>query len=170
VQTQSDIRIRDLLPDADLELVAQFYRDAPDYWLLAEGQAPDLAKAAAFFTDGPPGCDPELSYRLGLFRGPRLSGLAEVSFGFPDPEDAYLGFMMLGPWARGAGNGATFLRAAELRARTRGAAWIYLAVLDENPRARAFWLREGFRDTGVRGEIDMGRKRQSLRRMSKKLL
>ncbi|WP_293575863.1 GNAT family N-acetyltransferase [Phaeobacter sp.] len=169
MQTHPDIRIRDLSPIADLDLVAQFYREAPDYWLLAEGRAPDMAKAAAFFIDGPPGCDPSVSYRLGLFLGARLSGLAEVSFGFPDPQDAYLGFMMLGPWARGAGHGVTFLREVEARAQDRGADHLYLAVLDENPRARAFWQREGFRDTGLRGEVEMGHKRQSLRRMGKAL-
>lgn len=35
------------------------------------------------------------------------------------------------------------------RARAAGAPRLFLAVLDENPRGRAFWLRQGFRATGV---------------------
>lgn len=35
---------------------------------------------------------------------------------------------------------------------TRHAARLYLAVLDVNPRGRAFWLREGFTPTGKRGQ------------------
>ncbi|MGB4828794.1 MAG: GNAT family N-acetyltransferase [Paracoccaceae bacterium] len=143
--------IRPLDPEADLAAVAGFYRAAPDYWLLAEGACEPDGKAAGFFADGPPGCDPADSDRLGLFLDRRLSGVAEVSYGFPARGDAYLGLMMLGPWAQGAGHGRMFLAHAVARARGRGAPMLYLAVLDANPRGRAFWLREGFTDTGASG-------------------
>ena len=80
----------------------------------------------------------------------RLSGVAEVSYGFPESSDAYLGLMLLGPWAQGGGHGRTFLAHAESLARKRHATRLYLAVLDVNPRGRAFWEREGFRPTGLR--------------------
>ncbi len=47
--------------------MAEFYRAAPDYWLLAEGACDPDRQAAEFFTDCPPGCDPALSHHLGLF-------------------------------------------------------------------------------------------------------
>lgn len=141
--------IRTLRP-IDAPLVADFYRAAPAYWLLAEGALDPDAKAAAFFTDCPPNCDPAASARLGFFLGDRLSGLAELSFGFPSAGDAYLGLMMLGPWAQGAGHGAAFLAAAEGIARAAHAPALYLAVLEANPRGRAFWLRHGFTPTGLR--------------------
>jgi ribosomal protein S18 acetylase RimI-like enzyme len=84
----------------------------------------------------------------------RLSGVAELSFGFPEPTDAYLGLMLLGPWAQGVGHGCAFLAHAETLARARGAATLYLAVLDANPRGRAFWTRQGFRPTGLRRQDD----------------
>jgi GNAT superfamily N-acetyltransferase len=145
------MRIRELFP-SETALVAQFYREAPDYWLLAEGRCDPQAKAQDFFTDAPPNCDPAQSDRLGLFQSQRLSGVAELSYGFPEPSDAYLGLMLLGPWAQGAGHGAAFLRHAEGLARKRHAPRLYLAVLDANPRGRAFWLREGFKPTGKRGQ------------------
>lgn len=140
---------RDLHATADLPALSAFYRAAPDYWVLAEGRCDPEAKAAAFFTDAPPGCDPAASQRLALFLGGRLSGVAELSFGFPQPGDAYLGLMILGPWARGAGHGRLLLAEVERRARARGAPALFLAVLERNPRGRAFWEREGFRPTGV---------------------
>ena len=143
------MRIRELFP-SETALVAQFYREAPDYWLLAEGRCDPAAQAQDFFTDAPPNCDPAQSDRLGLFVNQRLSGVAEVSYGFPEPNDAYLGLMLIGPWAQGAGHGKAFLAHAEALARKRHAARLYLAVLDANPRGRAFWLREGFRPTGLR--------------------
>ncbi len=65
--------IRALHPIRDLDLVVDFYADAPDYWLIAEGRAPGPEKARDFFTDAPPGCDPQTSHRLGLFLEGRLS-------------------------------------------------------------------------------------------------
>ena len=172
--------IRELSP-VEAPLVAGFYAEAPDYWLLAEGTCEPDRQSREFFTDAPPGCDPAQSHRLGLFLPPvtalagpadkgafpppggegmgeggtsedslRLSGVAEISYGFPDPGDAYLGLMILGPWAQGAGHGRTFLAHAEGLARSRGASRMFLAVLDANPRGRAFWEREGFRATGIR--------------------
>ena len=142
------MRIRELFP-SETALVAQFYREAPDYWLLAEGRCDPAAQAQDFFTDAPPNCDPAQSDRLGLFVKQRLSGVAEVSYGFPEPGDAYLGLMLLGPWAQGAGHGRTFLAHVEALARKRHAPRLYLAVLDVNPRGRAFWEREGFKPTGL---------------------
>jgi GNAT superfamily N-acetyltransferase len=142
------MRIRELLP-SETALVAQFYREAPDYWLLAEGRCDPEAQAQDFFTDAPPNCDPAHSDRLGLFLNHRLSGVAELSYGFPEPSDAYLGLMVLGPWAQGSGNGKAFLAHVETLARKRHAPRLYLAVLDANPRGRAFWEREGFRGTGL---------------------
>lgn len=143
------MQIRPLDPSSDLEPLRAFYRAAPDYWLLAEGTLDADAKAAAFFTDTPPGCDPTQSHRLGLFVQSRLSGVAELSFGFPEPQDAYLGLMILGPWAQSAGHGRTFLHHIETLARAKAAPALYLGVLQANPRGRAFWEREGFLPTGV---------------------
>jgi GNAT superfamily N-acetyltransferase len=143
------MRIRELFP-SETALVAQFYREAPDYWVMAEGRCDPEAQAQDFFTDAPPNCDPTQSDRLGLFVDQRLSGVAEVSYGFPESGDAYLGLMLIGPWAQGAGHGRRFLAHAEALARKRHAPRLYLAVLDVNGRGRAFWEREGFRPTGIR--------------------
>ena len=89
--------IRSLDEDLDLDSVLRFYDQAPDYWELAEGQKPGPEKAISFFIDTPPNCDPDKSFRFGVFLDDRLSGLVELSFGFIKIGDPYLGFMMLGP-------------------------------------------------------------------------
>jgi GNAT superfamily N-acetyltransferase len=140
--------IRDLTLD-DTPLVARLYAEAPDYWLFAEGAVDPDRQAVEFFTDGPPGHDPALSHHLGLFLDGRLSGVAELSYGFPEPRDAYLGLLLLGPWAQGSGYGKAFLARLEDLARSRHAPRLFLAVLQANARGRAFWEREGFRPTGL---------------------
>ncbi|PLL14084.1 GNAT family N-acetyltransferase [Tabrizicola sp. TH137] len=146
--------IRALQPQADHAAVADFLDEAADYWHLADGAAPGPQAAADFFTDCPPGCDPAASHRLGLFHEGRLSGLAELSFGFPEPGDAYLGLMILAPRLRGQGLGAGFLAHVETLARAANAPTLYLGVIEANPRGRAFWERHGFRPTGITQQDD----------------
>lgn len=141
--------IRRLDPIRDLDAVAALYDAAGDYWLLADRVPHGPEKAAEFFTDAPPGCDPAASFRMGMFDGDRLQGVAELSFGFPAPGDAYLGLMILSAPVRGAGFGRQFLTHLEGLARGRGSVRIFLGVLVENPRGAAFWRREGFAETGV---------------------
>lgn len=143
----TDIRL--LSPDRDLAAVAALLDEAADYWLLADGEAPGPTAAQDYFTDCPPNCDPAQSQHLGLYLDGQLSGLAELSFGFPSAGDAYLGLMVLAPRARNGGHGAAFLADVETRARAAGAPTLYLGVIEANPRGHAFWDRHGFRPTGV---------------------
>jgi GNAT superfamily N-acetyltransferase len=141
--------IRTLHPDTDLAAVTAFLAEAADYWIMEEGTAPGHDAARDFVTDSPPGCDPAQSHHLGLFHDGQLAGLAELSFGFPQAGDAYLGLMILAPRLRGLGLGPSLLAHVETLARAAGAPQLYLAVLEANIRGRAFWDRHGFRPTGL---------------------
>ena len=141
--------IRDLHPETDLALVAEFLAEAADYWIMAEGAAPGPDAARDFFTDGPPNRDPVQSHHLGLFHDGHLSGLAELSFGFPNAGDAYLGLMILAPRIRSLGLGPGLLAHVESLARAAKAPNLYLGVLQANTRGRAFWDRHGFHPTGL---------------------
>lgn len=143
------MQIRALDPETDRAAVAALLDEAQDYFDLWKGHPPGPEDVDEVFTATPPGCDPALSHRLGLMLDDRLSGVAELSFGFPGPQDAYLGLMILAPRARSAGWGATFLAHVESLARARGAADLFLGVLEVNRRGHAFWLRMGFEPTGV---------------------
>lgn len=137
--------LRPLAPQADRALVDGFWPAVADYTRLERGELPAPALLTEeFFTDAPPGIDPATGLRLGLFEGAALSGLAAFSFGFPTPEDAYLGLMLIAAPARNRGLGPRLLARIEAEARARAALRLYLAVLDANPRAAAFWQRQGF--------------------------
>jgi GNAT superfamily N-acetyltransferase len=136
--------IRTLDPVADAEAVLDLYHRAADYLDLESGRTPDAATAQEYFTDAPPGGDPATSLKLGLFEEGRLMGIVDLAFGYPKERDAYIGLMLLAQEARGRGLGRAFLRHAEQAARERGATRLLLAVLEANPRGRAFWESEGF--------------------------
>ena len=141
--------IRPLDPVADLPAVEALYQAAADFWTLTDRHPPDAAAARSFFTNAPPGSDPARSQRLGLFVQSTLCGVAELAFDYPEPNDGFLGLMLLAPDARGRGLGPAFLQEVVARARAAGCPRLLLAVLQENPRARAFWERQGFRPTGI---------------------
>lgn len=161
--------IRALHPVQDRARVDAFFQDARDYITIERGEAPGPEVTEEFFTDTPPGCDPDASLRIGLFDGTRLIALAETGFGFPEPDDAYLGLMVVTPAARGRGAGPRLLRHIEAEARARRCKALYLAVLDANPRGRAFWEREGFATILTDRPVTLGTKTQMARRMGKAL-
>ena len=146
-----------LTPADDAALADLFARTA-DYWAL-ERRTPSVAEVWAA---PPEGFDPARTVRAGLWSGDRLDGLAEMDFGWPEPGDAYIGILLLAPEARGGGQGAALLAALTDHARAHGATRQLVAVLDNNPRGRAFWTREGFRpERTVPGEDGLIRHRMA---------
>ncbi len=63
------------------------------------------------------------------------------------------------PEAMGLGHGKLLLAEALLELQNRGFAKVYLWVLKENARARAFYERNGFRPTTDRLSLDIGGKK-----------
>lgn len=163
------LQIRPLSPATDRDLVAGLYARATDYVMLEGGTPPTPAMADDFFADAPPGGDPAEGAKLGLFDGDALVGLADLAFGWPEARDAYLGTMILAPEARGRGLGVVFLKAVEDQARARHAPRLMLAVLDENPRARTFWERHGFRVIKSFPPAMIGERSHIRHRMEKRL-
>ncbi|WP_210527034.1 GNAT family N-acetyltransferase [Rubellimicrobium arenae] len=161
--------IRSLDRTTDAEAVLDLYRRATDFLLLESGRVPDAALVEEYFAEAPPDGDPATSLKLGLFQGPQLLGLADLAFGYPTARDAYLGLMLLAQDARGRGLGREFLRHTEEAARQRGATRLLLAVLEANPRGRAFWEREGFGSPKVFPARQIGTRTHVLIRLERPL-
>lgn len=162
--------IRPLHPVTDRARVAALLDECADYIRLERDEDPDETVVTEFFTDAPPGCDPAASHRLGLFDdAERLTAIAEMALGYPDAGSAYLGFLAVAARARGTGMGRQFLAHLEDLARAGGCRRLYLAVLDANPRGRAFWEREGFSLAAANRPVTLGQKTQIAHRLSKPL-
>lgn len=161
--------IRPLSPETDRARVATFFDTIADYVHLERDAPPDASVVDEYFTDAPPGCDPAQSLRLGLFEDSTLIALAEMGFGFPESDNAYLGFLAVSASARGKGAGEILFTHLQTEARSRGNTAMFLAVLDANPRARAFWERLGFTLAIANREVTLGQKTQLAHRMRKPL-
>ena len=73
-----------------------------------------------------------------------LAGVVELVRDFPGDGEWFLGLLLLAPEIRGSGAGTRVMDAVEARLRAEGATAVYLAVQEQNPRARRFWERRGF--------------------------
>ncbi len=161
--------IRPLSPETDRAAVRALYDRAADYIDLETGLPPDDALVEEFFTDAPPGGDPAAGLKLGLFTGPRLDAIADLAFGWPETDDAYLGLMLLAADQRNRGLGRVFLDHILAVSRTRHAPRLLLAVLEANPRGLAFWQREGFTEVLRTPPAQMGQRTHVRIRMERTL-
>ena len=137
--------IRSLSATTDTDILRDLFIRAADYALLATGQPPGDAEVSNFFTGAPPGTDPAKSLHLGLFApDEQLVAIAGVIFGFPNPDDAYLGLLLIDPAHRGKRLGQQMLDHICTATKTQGASRILIAVLEENIKGHRFWSKMGF--------------------------
>lgn len=136
--------IRALCRRVDRLLVATFFAGAQDYVLLETGHVSTRETVDEFFDERPPNVGVDDAVQLGLFEAEHLIGIISMTFGYPRPTDAYIGLLLMSEGMRGKGNGQRTLEQATSLAQARGARRQLIAVLDANPKGRAFWEREGF--------------------------
>lgn len=136
--------LRRLRADMDAVEVLDLMQRAADYMLLEYGRAPDHAQVQDFFNACVPGGDVAEAVKLGAEMGGRLHGIAEMSFGYPEADDAYIGLVLLDKGARGHGLGRRIVTELNEIACTRGAKRLLVAVLEANQTGMAFWQNAGF--------------------------
>lgn len=146
-----------------LGAVATIYERAADYLGLESGLRPDSA-ADAFFDDRPPaGSDAPFKFGVSGDDG-ALVAIGDLAYGYPDPDDAYLGLLLLVPEVRGRGLGETIFREVKRVAGQHGASRLLVGVIDANARARAFWERQGFALTRTSGPHVFGQRQHIVHR------
>src|SRR5512139_656530 len=123
------------------------------------GHLYDAADLGAFLDNayGPSGLladlnDPQTEFRIACLAG-AVVGYAKLSPVRAPAESALAGALelcqiyVLAPW-QGAGVAPTLMDWAIARARARGAPELYLTVFDHNHRAKRFYTRYGFAESG----------------------
>ncbi|MFD3456118.1 GNAT family N-acetyltransferase [Streptomyces sp. NPDC058691] len=88
-----------------------------------------------------------------------LAGIAVTLAEHPDPLDPYpwIGLLMVHGGRQRTGLGRELAGQVEARLRAAGRDGVRLAVLDNNPRALAFWTALGYRVVDHREDRQMGR-------------
>lgn len=163
VPAATSLRLLDAV--ADLGAVIAVFDRSMDYVRLERGDCSPDEAARNFFDERPPKegvrCD-----KMGVVgAGGGLVGLVDLAFGYPEVDDVFLGLLMLAPDARGTGLGVDILERVQTIARDAGGERLLLGVLDDNPRARAFWERQGFVLETTRGPLEFGTRSHLVHRM-----
>ena len=141
----ADAALRLLDPTRDVGDVQDLCLRAADYIKLETGAPPPPNYAAKLMVEAPPTLPPEDVFAFGAIQGGQLVGVVTCLRNFYAVREWYMGLLLIDPAARSAGLGAQMAQHVFDAARSQNATCIRVAVLDANPRGRAFWERQGFK-------------------------
>ena len=123
--------------------------DAPTYAGLITGAPPGSADAQSTFTILPDGKTYDDKYVFGIYLEPQMVGCVDLIKGYPEPNTALLGLLLVAEPFQRRGIGSAAYRAIEDVIRAWGTcAKIRLGVVRTNAGVLPFWKRLGFTQTG----------------------
>jgi GNAT superfamily N-acetyltransferase len=118
--------------------------EAPSYTHLVEGRPPSEADVDDFFEGMPPGKEATDKFTVGFCVGTDMVGCADVIRAHPANDCAFIGLLLFSEAHQSRGYGKTALSLIDEMARGWSCSKLQLAAISTNPRAFAFWQREGF--------------------------
>ncbi|MBQ0004785.1 MAG: GNAT family N-acetyltransferase [Clostridiales bacterium] len=105
----------------------------------------------------PDGSEPSDKHLIGFYDADeKLIGVMDIVTGYPEKDDAYIGWFMLDAELQGRGIGSQLFADVRASLKSQGYDYISLGVEERNPDAKAFWEKQGFRATGQELERENG--------------
>jgi ribosomal protein S18 acetylase RimI-like enzyme len=132
------------LTQADHQRLESLCIACTDFFQCIEGQPGGRETAAELLGPLAPDVSSGEKSLVGVEMGGDLVGVVELLAGFPQPQEWYVGLLLLHPELRGAGAGTAIWDHLRQRMTQEGATSVRLIVQQQNPRARRFWERQGF--------------------------
>ena len=135
---------------ADLDALYGLCQSQPDYYRHL-GEPLTREKLARSLTALPPQACRENKHFIGFWQQGSLKAALEIIFAYPDAQTVLLGLLMVDKSAQGAGIGSNIAQNLATVVAESGYREIILSYAEGNAPSRAFWLKNGFAETG---EID----------------
>jgi len=129
---------------SDSANVLRVFLEAPSYTELVEGRPPSEEDVDDFFNGKPAGKDAADKSVLGVYVGLDMVGCADVIRSYPTDDCAWIGLLLFSEAHQSRGYGKTALALINEMAKDWDCRRLQLAAISTNPRALAFWQREGF--------------------------
>lgn len=146
--------IRPLKQDSpeDLKSLQKVLEAAPSYWMRISARLPEQNAAEETFKALPDGKSYDDKFVLGVFDSAGLMvGCADLIRGFPYPETAMLGLLLISEAEQKKGYGKLAYEALERLALSwAGTRKVRIGVIGTNGLVLPFWKSLGFVETGVR--------------------
>lgn len=136
---------------ANIATVQAVIEAAPTYARLTTGAGPAPDAGASLFEALPPGKSYADKVVLAVCVGEACVGVVDLIRGYPSPESAMLGLLLIAESHHGRGVGRSAYEQVEHLARGwPGIERIRIGVVEANDRVMPFWRRMGFTPTGER--------------------
>ncbi|HSS71362.1 MAG TPA: GNAT family N-acetyltransferase [Casimicrobiaceae bacterium] len=134
---------------AEMAALQRVLEAAPDYFERITGAPPGGAEAQSTFSALPPNKTYADKFVWGFYEGEAMIGCADVIRGYPVPEKAVIGLLLLAQPRQRRGLGRAFAALVEQAI----AAWpeierFRIGVVASNTSALAFWRKLGYSETG----------------------
>ncbi len=123
------------------------FEGAPDYFARTEGGPPGADAAGRLLSDAE-GDDLRRVYALVPITGGPAVGVLDLYLHHPEPAVAHVALLLFRESCQGLGYGKEITAALEDALARAGYGALRLSVGDENPEAKAFWVRIGFAEVG----------------------
>lgn len=135
---------------SDVSALQRLLERAPVYHERVTGSPAAADAAEELLRDLPPGGDPEDKFVYGVYTDGELVGCVDIARGYPGPDFAFVGLLLIDESLRGLGVGRAAYELVERVALTWHVSTLRLAVLETNADVVPFWEAMGFALTGER--------------------
>lgn len=142
-----------LYPDSedDMNSLHEVLTSAPGSFFVLEDHLPGPGDALNLLRERPPGVQQSDKYFYLIKHSGELIGCFDLIRGYPSNNVAFLGLLLIIESKQGQSYGARALNHIKRLASRLYCSHLRIVVLEKNPRALKFWIREGF--------VELSRKR-----------
>lgn len=155
----------------DVPELQRFFEANPEYFLIVGGEGPGADTAREEFEDRPPAgwpCDRVWLIRFVDGAGVTI-GMANVVSNLLAAGVWHIGLFIVATPLHGTGTAKVLYQGLEDWVRRNGARWLRLNVVVGNVRAERFWRGAGYREVRKREGVEIGRRINTVRVMTKPL-
>lgn len=97
----------------------------------------------------PPNTMEKDKFYLGFYKGEELIALLDLILNYPKAKTAFIGFFMVARNAQGKGVGTGLIQGIEQGLQEKRFKRIRLCYVKDNPQAKSFWWKNGFRELDI---------------------
>ena len=149
LSTRFDVR---RLDDGDADSVLELCRENTQFYEYCEAR-PSREQVLQDMHITPPGIQPRDKYYVGFYADDVLAAVMDIIDGYPEGDNAYIGFFMMRKELQGQGTGSSIIEETAAYLKEAGKTAIRLGIDKDNPQSTHFWKKNGFE---VISEVDRG--------------
>lgn len=146
-QISSKYEVKELT-ETDIDAIYELELGNPLYYLYCP---PTVTKESVLkdMKALPPKKTYEDKYYIGFWDKEKLIAIMDLIVEYPNEDTAFVGLFMLEKSVQGNGVGTDIIAEFCSYMKNVGYSFVRLGYVKGNPQSRAFWLKNGFEETGV---------------------